>query len=183
MSVLAQEPVRFTLDHVRRMVDAGVFDDLPPVELIDGWLVPRTPQGPEHVWTTERIRRPLARAAGDGWAVLVGAPLVIDDRSAPEPDLAVVPFASGELPKASTALLAVEIAKTPRLRDEAKAPLYARGGVPVYWIVDLEAREVVVHTGPGREGYAARVVVGEGGQVDVPFGSGGALRVADLLGG
>lgn len=33
-------------------------------------------------------------------------------------------------------LLVVEIAATSRAHDEAKAALYARRGVPVYWLVE-----------------------------------------------
>jgi Uma2 family endonuclease len=42
-------------------------------------------------------------------------------------------------------------------RDATKALVYARADIPVYWIVDLPAGIVRVHTEPGPDGYASVV--------------------------
>jgi Uma2 family endonuclease len=40
-----------------------------------------------------------------------------------------------------------------------KADLYARAGVPDYWVVDLQSRVTHVHSWPSANGYASRTVV------------------------
>jgi Uma2 family endonuclease len=61
------------------------------------------------------------------------------------PDLVVTePMGRDEFPH--TALLVIEVAQTSHARDREKAVDYARAGVVEYWIVDLDAEVVTVHT-------------------------------------
>jgi Uma2 family endonuclease len=71
--------------------------------------------------------------------------------SEPEPDLAVVraedETAAGRHP--STALLVIEIADSSARHDlEVKARLYARAGIPEYWLVLVKDRAIAVLRGP-----------------------------------
>lgn len=80
----------------------------------------------------------------------VQLPLTFVD-SEPEPDFAVVPHSEGgegdDHPR--TAALVIEVAKSSERYDRlVKAPLYAEAGVPEYWIVDLNARQVQVRRDP-----------------------------------
>ncbi len=46
-------------------------------------------------------------------------------------------------------MLVIEVADTSLRKDlRLKAPLYAEAGIPVYWLVDVNAREVLVMTDP-----------------------------------
>ncbi len=122
-----------------RLVELGVFTG-ERLELLDGLLVVREPQGSLHASTVAQVARVLERAFGAGWHVRQHAPLALDDASEPEPDVAVV---SGE-PAAyraahpGTAALVVEVADSSlRLDRRLKAALYARNRLPEYWIVNL----------------------------------------------
>lgn len=44
--------------------------------------------------------------------------------------------------------------------NRAKAAIYASAGVPVYWIVDLDAKRVEILEEPQQDGYAKQRVQG-----------------------
>jgi len=75
-----------------------------------------------------------------------------------EPDIAVLKENSPDYetrhPQGSELLLIVEVAETSLSRDTTtKRDLYARAGVPEYWVLDLESRRVVVHSAPAEGQY------------------------------
>lgn len=87
-----------------------------------------------------------------------------------------------EVPRASDALLVIEVADTTLRFDRTiKKPRCAAAGVPELWIVDLEGSRVWVHRNP-LEGDYGEVFEARSG--DVPQGSGNARRrdpVSELL--
>ncbi len=67
----------------------------------------------------------------------------------PQPDFALVPKAKVPAPHPKRALLLVEVAKTSlRIDQKVKAPLYAEGGSPEYWIVHVETGQLEVFRQP-----------------------------------
>lgn len=94
-----------------RLVALGIFDG-ERLELLDGLLAVREPQGSSHAATVGQIGEVLRCAFGAGWHVRLQAPLALDDDSEPEPDVAVVAGAHrdyvGSHPE--TAALVVEVA-------------------------------------------------------------------------
>lgn len=134
------------------LVDAGLLDG-EHVELVEGTVVETSPQGGHHPSLTTRLNRLLARALPDPWVVQVQMPLAAADRSEPEPDLAVARDSGPAHP--TTAALVVEVAVTSQRMDLVHKPaVYAAADVEQYWVVDLRAQVVVVHTEPGEGGYA-----------------------------
>jgi Uma2 family endonuclease len=89
-------------------------------------------------------------------------PLTVGELSEPEPDLAVAVRATGPgAGRAARAHLVVEVSGRSSLRKDrvVKARIYARGGIPEYWIVNLEERQVEVHRDPDPETGAYRTVL------------------------
>jgi Uma2 family endonuclease len=81
-------------------------------------------------------------------------------------------------------LLVVEVAVSSHHVDcRAKAHLYARAGVPTYWLVDVPAQTVEVRTGPGAGGYRHQQVYRLGASVPSPIPSAADLDVTELLAG
>jgi len=153
----ALEPHRFSRAEYDRMVELGALEDL-PVELIDGVIVGVSPQGTEHGDVMQELMRLFAPAVAEA-RLRVQAPLATDEWSEPEPDLALVArHTPGAHP--STAVLVVEVAVSQQRAARRKAPVYARAGVPEYWIVDVPRRtvEVLRRPGPGPDGYEHREV-------------------------
>jgi len=133
-----------------RLVDLGMFAG-ERLELLDGLLVVREPQGSSHAAVVEQIGRVLAAAFGDGWHARRHSPLALGEHSEPEPDVAVVAGMPRDYVAAhpSTAALVVEVADSSlRLDRRVKANVYARAGVSEYWIVNLVAHTLEVYRDP-----------------------------------
>ncbi len=163
---------RFTASEVDRMVEVGLLAEDEPLELIEGVLELMSPQSADHVWIKNYLLDLLRDAYGSGRAVYAQDPLAATEDSRPEPDIAVLrgPLASyrGRLPTGADVLLVIEVAVSSLERDHRKAPVYARAGVPVYWIVDVEGRRLEVHTEPSPEGYGVVTLLAERREVQLP---------------
>ncbi|HEX7346561.1 MAG TPA: Uma2 family endonuclease, partial [Candidatus Limnocylindrales bacterium] len=74
--------------------------------------------------------------------------------SLPEPDIAVVPPGEYLQDHPTTAYLVIEVALSSlRIDLRVKPSLYAAMDVPDYWVVDVNARRVIVHREPTADGY------------------------------
>ena len=159
------------------------------LELLNGLLVVREPQGSPHASIVSQVARVLERAFGPGWHARQHAPLALDDDSEPEPDVAMVP---GE-PRAyyathpRTAALVVEVADSSlRLDRRLKTELYARNGLREYWIVNLTDAALEIYRDPQpapSEGWRyADVEIMRAPATVTPLGAPHAIvEVAELL--
>jgi len=142
---------RWTRTEYERLVDQGIFREDERLELLDGLLVVREPQGSRHSAALAALCAVLARAFGAGFHVRPKLPLALDDASEPEPDIVVVRGGAWDYVSAhpSAALLVVEIAETSLALDrEHKSGLYARAGVADYWIINLPERVIEIYRQP-----------------------------------
>jgi len=145
------------------VVQTGVLDD-ESVELIDGLLAKKTGKEPPHVIASEALRDELLTLIPPGWRLTIEAPIRIPDYDEPEPDLAIVRGKREDYqdrhPGPSDVGILIEVAQTSLDRDRGEKLLaYARGGVPVYWIVNLVDRQIEVYTGPTDAGYQNRAIL------------------------
>jgi len=140
------------------MVEASILGKEHRVELLDGVLVEMSPQGPPHAYALRQLLRLLTAGPvlREGLELSVQAPLDVGSSiSQPEPDLAIVPVV-GRDRHPSRALLVIEVARSSRLLDLGrKAAIYAEGGIPEYWVLDVERRELVVHREPANGRYTS----------------------------
>jgi Uma2 family endonuclease len=152
---------RFTRDEVERMLDAGLFDGQ-RYELIGGDLIDKMGQKPPHAFSISILLAWLSEVFGSG---CVRAQLPIEagtkDRkwNLPEPDLAVLAQTTnadyrGRHPRGDELQLAIEVADTTLRHDlTTKRSLYARAGVPEYWVLDIQGRRLLIHRQPRRGDY------------------------------
>jgi Uma2 family endonuclease len=139
-----------------RLVDHGMFVG-ERLELLDGLLVVREPQGSPHAAIVAHIGQTLATAFGPGWHPRLHSPLALDSESEPEPDLAVVAGGPRDYVSAHplAAALVIEVADSSlRLDRLLKGGLYARAGLEDYWIVNLAEGVLEVHREPQPEADA-----------------------------
>jgi Uma2 family endonuclease len=144
-------PHQFTAEEYHRMATSGILTEDDRVELIDGEIVDMTPIGGEHIACVTLLNRLLSRLVGDDAFVSVQNPIRLGPRAEPQPDIAILQRlpAGHEPPGVADVLLLVEVADTSLVYDlSAKAPLYARAGVPELWVVSLARGEVIRHTDP-----------------------------------
>lgn len=171
---------------VLQMVEDGILSEDEPVELIEGELLVVSPQGPPHASRVMTLQERLAREYAGVGCVRSQLPLMAEPHSLPEPDLCVVRGAhedySARHPSAEDVFLVIECSRTSHALDRRKIGVYARAGVAEYWIVDLVARTVEVHSSPGPLGVYRSKSTLEAGDVVVLPGLGRTLPVSDLLG-
>ncbi len=151
---------RISVADFQRMGELGMFDENQRVELVEGVLVDMMPVGLEHVrgviwltrWFDRRVPDHLI-VSGQNSVVLPG--LI----SQLQPDVALVRFDDlvDSLPE--TPPLVVEVSYSSLRYDRImKARLYARHGVPEYWIVNLPEACVEVHREPEGDTYRSHTV-------------------------
>lgn len=155
---LALQRRRFTVDEYLRMWKRGIFDDEDRLELIEGEIYVLPPPGPPHASTTSWLDQILTLAVGRRAIVWGQNPVRIGDWSLPQPDVmllrAVEHRYGAQHPRPEDALLVVEVADSTESKDRRiKMPLYARAGIPEYWLVLVRRGRVEVHRAPGPDGY------------------------------
>jgi Uma2 family endonuclease len=154
-------PVPMTVEEFEVVLETGLFEDrIEKIELIDGAIVMAPAPGNEHGLSAESATMTLVRALvllgidGD-IALRPECTLVVDRLSMLVPDLAIVPRGRAQRIAPGEALVVIEIAWSSFDRDTGlKARKYAAAGVPEYWVLDVAAKAVIVHTGPGPEGWS-----------------------------
>ncbi len=136
-----------------RLVEQGMFRPDERLELLDGFLVVREPQGSRHAAAVAAAHRVLVAAFGPGYHVRDQGPVALDDTSEPEPDLVVVRGEPWDYQHAhpSAPLLVVEVSDSMLALDRRdKGGLYARAGIAEYWIVNLVDLVLEVYRDPVR---------------------------------
>lgn len=143
---------RLSVSQYHGMIEAGILTEDDPVELLEGWLVAKMPKNPPHRLTTQLTREALAGILPAGWYADAQEPVTLSD-SEPEPDVIVVRGRRRDYaerhPGPGDVALVVEVADTTLQRDRTiKKQLYARAGIPTYWLVDLANRQMEAYTEP-----------------------------------
>jgi Uma2 family endonuclease len=156
MNVAAVASVRkLTRREYDRLIEMGWFAN-ERIELIDGILVQMSPQGSRHAEVVTRLTDWLMPSLAGRARVRVQLPFAAADDAEPEPDVAVVPPADYVGGHPERAFLVVEVAESSSLTDRTiKAGLYARAGIPEYWLVDLTLKIVEVYRHPLGGAYTA----------------------------
>lgn len=143
---------QLSIDQYHRMIRAGILTDDDPIELLDGWLVYKMPKNRQHTISTRHTRDLIEQLLPPGWYVDSQEPITTEE-SEPEPDVCVIRGALEDYPDRHPGpediALLVEVADTTLDRDRGfKKRLYAQAGIPIYWIVNLQDRQVEVYTQP-----------------------------------
>jgi Uma2 family endonuclease len=153
-------PVKLTAKDFWLLAESGAFESYSRTELIEG-----------EIWAVNSIWRWHSRtnaqfafsvmkgleAAGLDLTVYGPGSIAMSDDSVPEPDISVGAHEpSAREPISLWAVkIAIELSDTTREMDLGrKAKLYARHGVPEYWVADREQQMLVRHAGPGADGYS-----------------------------
>ncbi len=182
---VARRPL--TVAEYHRMGEVGILTDRDRVELIEGQVVAMSPIGSEHSGTVNALSYLLFQVVGTRGVVAVQNPVQLDDLTEPEPDFAVLKprsdFYRRATPRADEVLLLIEVADSSLAYDRAvKRSLYARHGIPEFWIVNLAAGEVEVCRAPAGDRYASVSHVGRDGILEPELLPGAVIPVATLLG-
>ncbi len=139
---------RWTKREYNQLVDAGGFEGQ-RVFLYRGDILQMPPQHHPHAYPVMMLTSFLVQAFGPKYRVRVQLPFDAPGPSMPEPDALVCTIEQGKRrPHPNTGVLVVEVSDSSLALDHEKAAEYAAAGVPEYWIIDVNARQVEVYRRP-----------------------------------
>lgn len=156
----------FTSEEFETLVAKGAFAGLGRFELREGIIYRMNAQHAPHARAKMELAMALRAAftAAPDYEVVIEGSVRFEGGFSPEPDILV--WRVGEAPKAfpgDRVCLIVEVSDS-TLADDlgAKRDLYARAGLPEYWVADLNARVIHQFADPVEGAYrkAAQAVFG-----------------------
>ena len=184
---LALKRYHFTVDDFNTMTEQGLFDPTDRLELIEGEIIEISPIGKLHARAVNFLSNLLVQLFKGEFVVSTQNPIVLDDRSEPQPDIAILrhksDFYKESHPHAVDVLLVIEVADTTVEYDRTiKLPKYASAGIPEAWFIDLNAERVEVHTDPKDKTYSVVKIYQRGEDAASESFPSLALPVDDILG-
>jgi len=158
---------RLKVSEYHKMGEEGILSEDEHVELIDGVIIQMSPKGSRHSAVLRQLAFQFYQLVIERKALLsVQDPVVLDDETEPEPDLALVKIRedaySEAHPHPDDVLLLIEVSDTTLDYDkEVKLPRYASSRIPEIWIVNLVNNIIEVYREPlviadGTAGYRTR---------------------------
>lgn len=183
----APNRVRWTRAQCDAIRDIGILQGR--YELIDGEVNSKMGQKPAHRLAVVLLNAWLTAVFG---ALFIQAQATIDvgdadpDHNEPEPDATVTAEPNTAYadrhPGPADILLVVEVSDTTlRFDRSTKAALYARAGIPEYWIVNITGRQILVHRQPAEAGYSEITAYGSDERIATFARPDDFVQVADLL--
>lgn len=172
----------WTVEEFHRLGELGIFEGRRAM-LIHGSILEEGPMNPPHAIAIELVADALRSVFGSGWRMRIQMPMLLGREIDPEPDFAFIQgSARGSTVHPTTAALIVEVSDTSLKYDTTeKAALYATAGIPEYWVLDLNARQLHVYRAPVDGTYTTTVAVPAEGTV-VPLAVPNVLiKIAELL--
>ncbi len=157
-TALPVSPDRQTVEQFDRLVQLGVVGQQEKVELIEGRIVRKAAGDRSYPLAAKQAMLALLRVLPRGWHVASEKSVVVSQWSKPLPDMAVVRGQAGDYRKRDVRLpevaLVVHIAQTSLEHDRTvMTRVYASGGVPVYWILNLVDQRIEVFSNPTSDHY------------------------------
>jgi len=180
---------RWTRKQYAKLADQGFFRGK-RVELIGGEILEMSPMNRPHATCVVFLTRIMCRLFDPEDHVRVQMQFDLGPVHQPEPDIAVIegnPRTLKAHPR--TALLIVEVSETSLGYDLGqKLHLYAKAGIPEYWVVNLVDYHLVVHHRPepdpkypGKFHYAEVTIIPADGFVSPLARPEARIAAADLL--
>ena len=144
---------RLKVSEYHKMGEEGILSADEHVELIDGVIIQMSPKGSKHTACMRRLTNLLPRLLHGKALVSIQDPIVLNDDTEPEPDVAVVKRRDDAYveahPRPDNVLLLIEVADTSLENDkEIKLPRYAAAGISEVWIVNLVDNIIEVYREP-----------------------------------
>jgi Uma2 family endonuclease len=166
---------RLSVEQYHAMIKSGILTSADRVELVEGWLIPKMSQNPPHSVAAELAAEKIRMLGLNGWCIRSEKPISLDD-SEPEPDVAIARGSIrdyiGRHPSSMQLGLVIEVSDTTLDQDRGvKQRVYARAGIPFYWIINLAQRQIEVYAHPSgltdHPAYANRHVHGPDAEVPI----------------
>lgn len=157
---------KWTVAEYHRMVATGILDER-RVELLKGEIVEMSPEGEPHAYFSSEAGEYLSRLLGNRAMIRQSKPITLPNASEPEPDIAIVQRLGREYlehhPYPENIFWLIEYSDSTLDKDlQIKSKIYAEVGIPEYWVVNLQRRQLVVFRDPQDGEYASKSTLAGG---------------------
>lgn len=193
-----EQVVPITVEQYHLLLKNGTLAEGAPIELLDGLLVrkDRAARGNSimtvnrrHVLALQALERLLRCVEEADCHVQTQSPITLGTTQEPEPDLCVIKgrFLDyvADHPGPTNIHAVMDVADSSLSQDrKTKQRIYAKAGLPIYWIVNLVDNQIEVYTDPqpGSGRYAARTDHGSDKVIPLTVGTlAFDVPVADIL--
>lgn len=151
---------KWTIEQYHELVATGILDDR-QVELLAGDIVEMPLEGMPHAVYCGRTVEYLRSLLTDRANVRETHPITLPNNSEPEPDVAIVHAPDTQYlahhPYPEDIFWLIEYSDTTLAKDlNTKQRIYAQAGILEYWVVNLQASELIVFRGISNDGYRAK---------------------------
>jgi Uma2 family endonuclease len=160
------EPIwRLSVSQYHSMIENGILTKDSKLELLEGLLVAKISKSPIHSLSTGLLQDALSSILPFNYHLRLQEPVTLAD-SEPEPDLAIVRGQRSDYrdrhPSSNDLELVVEVSGTSLNHDRnLKQRIYASSGISIYWILNLEERQLEVYTNPVESEYLQCQIITE----------------------
>ena len=168
------------------MAEVGLLAPDARVELIEGEIIDMAPIGNPHNSVVDRLNQWLTIAVSGQAIIRVQGSFRLSGFTEPQPDVILLKpredfywsrFATGD----DTALVIEVSDSTFRYDSKIKAPLYARYGIPEYWIAEIENARLHFFRSPVGDRYTDVSVTSTPGVTKLPGLGGKTIDLSKLL--
>jgi Uma2 family endonuclease len=181
-----------TVGQYHQMVTEGILPEGEPFELIYGQVTRKDRSaagadamtvGDQHIWCVKRLAKLSRRLEALGCHMQTQQPVTLPPYNEPEPDGAIVIGSEDDYldhkPGAADVTCVIEVADSSLKYDRVvKQRVYARSGILMYFIFNLQERLIEVYTEPLKTGrYRKSERLAPGATVSFPAPGGRRLSV------
>lgn len=179
------------VDEYHLMGEIGILEEK-GLELIEGEIIIKSRSTSQHASCVSCLNHLLSKAKlvnqlKEEVILSIKNPVTLDEYSETEPDITILKYKLGYYkdahPTPKDVLLLIEVADSTLVSDrEVKATLYAKAGIPEYWIVNLADNQVEVFHSPNADLYQQTSIFGINDEIKTQYSDQITIQVQDILG-
>ena len=168
------------------MIDIGLLREDESFELVGGEIVMMTPGGFAHELIKSGLHEAIMRALPTESKLVLECALELGEGVLVQPDLTLMrrsafKRSAAGFVRSDGVQLIIEVAVSSISYDRGlKARMYARRGVPEFWVIDANERTAWVHTGPSGETWSSIIERGPNDRLTTPALPGLSIRLGDI---
>lgn len=160
-----RSPVKWSVTDYHHIRDLGILDQR-RCELINGEIWDMSPEGESHRFVNHRGVKYLRQVMAGKAEIFEAHPITLTE-SEPEPDIAIVHLPDTRYlkhhPYPEDIYWLIEVADATLSYDlNVKRQLYAKAGIPEYWVIDVPGRQLVMFKDLQSGDYRAQSTVSSG---------------------
>jgi Uma2 family endonuclease len=152
---------KWNLEEYHKLIESGLLNDK-LVELLEGEIICMSPEEVPHAAAIDSLADYLREKLQGKAGIKEAHPITLGD-SEPEPDIAVVRLPKTiyeeHHPYSEDIYWVIEVADRTLAKDlEDKARIYARQGIPEYWVLDVKKKQLWVLRQPVGDRYLEKLI-------------------------